>query len=79
LNNEELDTRALDEEFSILKIEQAASDAPIDRMSEDLTHSFVRLTNLPTFPLDRLSRYESALWRQACQIIITLGCSGQRR
>jgi hypothetical protein len=27
--------------------------------SDDLTHSFVRLSNLPTYPLDRLSRYEA--------------------
>jgi hypothetical protein len=29
--------------------------------SDDLTRSFVRLTNLPTYPLDRLSRYEATL------------------
>jgi hypothetical protein len=39
---------------------------------DDLTRSFVRLSNLPTFPLDRLSRYEATLWRQACQILFTL-------
>ena len=42
--------------------------------SDDLTRSFVRLTNLPTCPLDRLSRYEATLWRQACQILFTLQC-----
>jgi hypothetical protein len=35
--------------------------------ADDLTRSFVRLSNLPTYPLDRLSRYEATLWRQACQ------------
>jgi hypothetical protein len=35
--------------------------------SDDLTRSFVRLCNLPTCPLDRLSRYEATLWRQARQ------------
>ena len=40
----------------------------------DLTRSFVRLANLPTYPLDRLSRYEATLWRQACQILFTLRC-----
>jgi hypothetical protein len=40
--------------------------------SDDLTRSFVRLSNLPTCPLDRLSRYEATLWRQACQILFTL-------
>ena len=47
--------------------------------SDDLTRSFVRLTNLPTYPLDRLSRYEATLWRQACQILFTLRCLNQRR
>jgi hypothetical protein len=47
--------------------------------SDDLTRSFVRLTNLPTYPLDRLSRYEAALWRQACQILFTLRCLERRR
>ena len=40
--------------------------------SNAVTHSFLRLTNLPTYPLDRLSRYEATLWRQACQILLTL-------
>ena len=40
--------------------------------SDDLTRSFVRLSNLPTYPLDRLSRYEATLWRQACQILFAL-------
>jgi hypothetical protein len=35
--------------------------------SDDLTRSFVRLSNLPTYPFDRLSRYEATLWRQACR------------
>src|SRR6516162_10083528 len=44
---------------------------PADR-SDDLTRAFIRLSNLPTYPLDRLSRYEATLWRQACQILFTL-------
>src|ERR1700756_2301151 len=44
-----------------------------------LTRSFVRLSNLPTYPLDRLSRYEATLWRQACQILFTLQCLDQRK
>jgi len=39
---------------------------------DDLTTSFLRLANLPTSPLDRLSRYEATLWRQACQTLLTL-------
>jgi hypothetical protein len=44
-----------------------------------LTQSFVRLVNLPTYPLDRLSRYEGTLWRQACQILFTLQCLEKRK
>jgi hypothetical protein len=51
---------------------------PADQ-SDDLTQSFVRLTNLPTYPLDRLSRYEATLWRQACQILFALRCLDQRK
>jgi hypothetical protein len=47
--------------------------------SDDLTLSFLRLSNLPTYPLDRLSRYEAALWRQACQILFTLQCLERRK
>jgi hypothetical protein len=36
------------------------------------TQAFVRLSKLPTYPLDRLSRYEATLWRQARQILVTL-------
>src|SRR6516162_9583911 len=47
--------------------------------SDDLTRAFVRLSNLPTYPLDRLSRYEATLWRQACQIVFTLQCLDRRK
>jgi hypothetical protein len=39
---------------------------------DDVTQCFVRLSNLSTCPLDRLSRYEATLWRQARQIVLTL-------
>jgi hypothetical protein len=51
---------------------------PVDP-SDNLTHSFVRLSNLPTYPLDRLSRYEATLWRQACQIQFTLQYLDRRK
>jgi hypothetical protein len=47
--------------------------------TDDLTHSYIRLSNLPTYPLDRLSRYEATLWRQACQILFTLQCLDRRK
>jgi hypothetical protein len=52
---------------------------PADNSPDDLTRSFVRLTNLPIYPLDRLSRYEATLWRQACQIMFTLQCLDRRK
>jgi hypothetical protein len=54
-------------------------DSASDSASDDVTRAFVRLTNLPTYPLDRLSRYEAALWRQACQIMFTLHCLDRRK
>jgi hypothetical protein len=51
---------------------------PIDQ-SDDLRRAFVRLNDLPTCPLDRLNRYEAALWRQACQILFTLQCLNRRK
>jgi hypothetical protein len=51
---------------------------PLDP-SDDLTRSFIRLSNLPTYPLDRLSRYEATLWRQACQVLFTLQCLDRRK
>src|SRR5262249_39292844 len=50
-----------------LKPDPPSTEEPADQ-AEDLTRSFVRLTNLPTYPLDRLSRYEATLWREACQV-----------
>jgi hypothetical protein len=49
----------------------ASSRSSVDTagQSNDLTRSFIRLTNLPTYPLDRLSRYEATLWRQLRQIL----------
>jgi hypothetical protein len=53
-------------------------DALADQ-TDNLTHAFVRLSNLPTYPLDRLSRYEATLWRQACQVLFTLQCLDRRK
>lgn len=47
--------------------------------SDDITGSYIRLTNLQTSPLDRLSRYEAALWRQACQVLYSLHHLNRRR
>lgn len=39
---------------------------------DDLTRSYIRLSNLPSYPLDRLSRYEATLWRQTRQVMFAL-------
>jgi hypothetical protein len=38
----------------------------------ELARCFLRLCNLPNYALDRLSRYEAILWRQAGQILLAL-------
>jgi hypothetical protein len=47
------------------------SSAPASAF-DNLTRSYLRITNLPNHPLDRLSRYEGALWRQVCQTLLAL-------
>src|SRR5438046_1312111 len=51
---------------------RAISGPNPDHCSTDLAQCFLRLANLPSYPLDRLSRYEAALWRQAGQTIFAL-------
>ncbi len=58
--------------------ENSTSTEPADH-SDNVTRTFVRLNNLPACPLDRLSRYEAGLWRQACEILLTLQCLGRRK
>ena len=45
----------------------------------DLATCFLRMANLPSFPLDRLSRYEAILWRQASQIVFALDVLDRRK
>ena len=45
----------------------------------DIADCFLRLADLPTFALDRLSRYEHMLWRQARQIVFTLESLRRRK
>jgi hypothetical protein len=61
-----------------LETDSASPVMPADQF-DDTMHSFVRLSYLPTHPLDRLSRYEATLWRQARQTLIALQCLDRRR
>ncbi len=45
----------------------------------DLASCFLGLANRPNHALDRLSRYEAILWRQARQIVFALDALGRRR
>jgi hypothetical protein len=67
-----------DEPASRLDTDFQLTVEPDDR-SDNLTRSFIRLSNLPTYPLDRLSRYEATLWRQACQTLFALQCLDRRK
>src|ERR1700686_2247615 len=51
---------------------------PVDPAA-DLARCFLRLANLPSFVLDRLSRYEAILWRQVGQILFPLDASDRRK
>jgi hypothetical protein len=51
---------------------------PVDTAA-DLARCFLRLANLPNFALDRLSRYEAVLWRQAGQILFALDALDRRK
>jgi hypothetical protein len=53
---------------------QMCSDA-----KNDIAGGFLHLAALPTYPLDRLSRYEHLLWRQARQIVFALESLRRRR
>ncbi len=45
---------------------------PAIQPNADFARCFLRLANLPNFALDRLSRYEATLWRQAGRVLFAL-------
>jgi len=66
------------EQYQWLRARCHEGNSP-SKAENDLTRSFVHLNNRASCPLDRLSRYEATLWRQACQILFTLQCLSRRR
>jgi hypothetical protein len=50
-----------------------------DGSASEFARCFLRLANLPNFALDRLSRYEATLWRQAGQILYALEMLDRRK
>ena len=53
--------------------------APTVDHNVELARCFLRLANMPNFALDRLSRYEATLWRQAGQILFALDTLDRRK
>jgi hypothetical protein len=58
---------------------QAVAGLNSDFLAVELARCFLRLANLPNFALDRLSRYEASLWRQASQILYALEVLDRRK
>ncbi len=62
------------------KIETVPSSGmKVDAPAIEFARCFLRLANLPNFALDRLSRYEATLWRQAGRILFALEALDRRR
>jgi len=55
------------------------SGMKVDASAVEFARCFLRLANLPNFALDRLSRYESTLWRQAGRILDALETLDRRK
>jgi hypothetical protein len=62
-------------EIETLSSSELKSNGP----AAEFARYFSRLANLPNFALDRLSRYEGSLWRQAGQILFTLDALDRRK
>jgi hypothetical protein len=60
------------QELSEMRMKAAAGPVEFARC-------FLRLANLPNFALDRLSRYEATLWRQAGRILFALDALDRRK
>jgi hypothetical protein len=50
-----------------------------DVSNVEFARCFLRLANLPNFALDRLSRYEATLWRQAGRVLYALETLDRRK
>jgi hypothetical protein len=61
------------------KSDAAEANALDSDSKKDIADCFLRLADLPTSALDRLSRYEHMLWRQARQIVFTLEALRRRK
>jgi hypothetical protein len=58
---------------------RSPGEEPAADPGRHLAQCFLRLASLPTYPLDRLSRYEHTLWRQVAQILFALDGLNRRK
>jgi hypothetical protein len=58
---------------------ETLSDSGLKGDAVGFARCFLRLANLPNFALDRLSRYEALLWRQAGRILHALEILDRRK
>jgi hypothetical protein len=63
----------------IYKVPELNPIGLVPNATVELTRCFLRLANLPNFALDRLSRYEATLWRQARQTLLALDALDRRK
>ena len=77
-----------DRQASSHGLANAAETSPASRLTSaqgqvapdvELARCFLRLCNLPNYALDRLSRYEAILWRQAGQLLYALDNLDRRK
>jgi len=59
---------------AVSKIETVSVSSAVE-----FARCFLRLANLPNFALDRLSRYEATLWRQAGRLLYALETLDRRK
>src|SRR6516165_1250011 len=65
---------------AVTKIETVPNSGEnADAPNVEFARCFLRLANLPNLALDRLSRYEATLWRQAGQILFALDALDRRK
>jgi hypothetical protein len=65
---------------AVSKIETVSCSAlKADASVVEFARCFLRLANLPNFALDRLSRYEATLWRQAGRLLYALETLDRRK
>ena len=78
LENRELLSDSRDVIHTFLRRANSDPNVKADNTVE-FARCFLRLANLPNFVLDRLSRYEATLWRQARRILLALDALDRRK